>query len=108
VDALPDPDPTHPGVVVLDVGELRHVASTALKQLDRYEAKLSRSGGAMVLTGVGPAPRAVLAKTGLLERIGEENVLPPDPHLGGALEAGRRRGQARLFELQAARSSVSQ
>jgi SulP family sulfate permease len=107
VDALPQPGPTRPGVVVLDVGDLRHVASTALKQLDQYEAKLSRSGGALVLAGVDPAAHAVLAKTGLLERIGEENVLPPDPHLGGALQAGRFRGQALLAELRAARADDS-
>lgn len=108
VEGLPSSDPRRPGVLVLDVGDLRHLSSTALKQLDRYEAQLSQAGSALVLTGVGPEPRAVLEKTGLLERIGEENVLPPDPYLGGALEAGRRRGRARLIELRAARDAVRQ
>jgi SulP family sulfate permease len=107
VDALPDPDPARPGVVVIDVGDLRHVASTALKQLDQYQAKLSRAGGVLVLSGVRPEPRAVLARTGLLERLGEENVLPADPHLAGALEAGRRRGQAALAEMKSARADTA-
>ena len=88
-------------MVVLDVGELRHVSSTALKQVDAYEGKLSGARCGLVLTGVGPEPRAILARTGLLERIGEANILPRDPHLGGALQAGQRCGQALSSELRA-------
>jgi sulfate permease, SulP family len=103
VDGLPEPDPAHPGVLVVDVGGLRHVTSTALKQLDKYQAKLDEAGSGLVLAGVPEAPRAVLARTGLLARLGEENVLPVETHLGGALDAGLQRGQSLLAELQAAR-----
>lgn len=40
-------------------------------------------------------------RTGLLEMLGTENVLPPDPHLGASLEQGRARARELLAELEA-------
>ena len=104
VDRLPEPDPDRPGVLVLDVGELHSVGTTPLKQVGRYSARLAAAGSALVLTGIRPELRAVLADTGLLARLDDENVLPHDPHLGAALEAGRIRGEEAPRELQARRA----
>ncbi len=63
-----------------------------------------RSGSGLVLTGVEPNAREVLARTGLLAQLGEQNVLPSDPHIGASLDAGRQRGRDLLAELAAARA----
>jgi len=100
-DRLPGPDPDHPGVLVLDVGELGSVDTTPIKHLGQYQARLAAAGSALVMTGVKPEARTALDRTGLLARIGDDNVLPYDEHLGAAMEAGLARGQALLDELRA-------
>jgi hypothetical protein len=104
-EELPRPDPADPGVLVLDVGSLQQVSSTALKQLAKYHALLQAAGSGLVLSGIGGPLRESLARTGLLARVGEQNVLPPDPHLGASLDAGARRGRELLAERQQARAS---
>jgi SulP family sulfate permease len=101
-ERLPTAAPSSPGVLVLDVGTLQHFSSTTLKQLDKYRAGLASAGSGLVLAGVGPDSRRVLERTGLLERLGEENVLAPDPHPGLAFEHCLRRGEELLGELRAA------
>ena len=67
-------------------------------------AKFAASRSGLVLTGVEANARDVLVRTGLLAQLGEQNVLPTDPHIGGSLDAGLLRGQALLSELQGAGS----
>jgi hypothetical protein len=85
-------------VLVLDLGLLRRYPSTLLKQLERYLDRLEASGSALVLVQVGDEQRRVLERVGVLDRIGADNVLPPDPHLGLAVEQGLRRAEAILAE----------
>ncbi|MEZ5125006.1 MAG: SulP family inorganic anion transporter [Thermoleophilia bacterium] len=99
-DQLPEPDPGHPGVLVVDLGALRHFSSTMLKQVDHYLQRLSASGSALVLTGVRDEGRRALSRTGLVDRIGERNILPPDPHIDVAFDAALQRGRDRLRELR--------
>ena len=100
-ERLPAPDPKRPGVLVVDVGALQQLSSTALKQVAKYHDKLAAAGSGLVLAGIGDRAREVLAQTGLLGKLGEQNVLPPDPHLGATLDAGLQRGRELLSELQA-------
>lgn len=102
-EQLPDPDPTRPGVVVLDLGTLERFSSTTLKALGKYHDRLAAGGSGLVLAGVGQDARLVLTRTGLLERIGDRNVLPRDLHVGGTLDTSLRRGQELLGELRAGR-----
>ena len=101
LDELPKPDPgaTQPGVVVVDLGRLAAFSSTMLKALRKYQSTLAAAGCGLVLTGVSPAAQTALARSGLLEDIGAQNVLPEDPHLGADLEAGMARGEALLADL---------
>lgn len=99
-ERMPDPDPSHPGVVVLDVGALQSYSSTMVKHLAKYQSSLAAAGSGLVLSGIGESSRRVLARTGLLEQIGARNVLPVDPHLDAAIETARRRGRALLAELR--------
>ena len=104
-ERLPAPDPSAPGVLVLDLGALQRFSSTTLKALRAYAIKLSDAGSGLVLAGVGGSARRVLTHTGLLEQIGPANVLRTDPYLGGALELGLRRGEELLAELETAASA---
>jgi SulP family sulfate permease len=103
-DRLPEPDPTGPGVLVVDLGALEHFSSTTLKTLGKLHAKYAAAGSGLVLTGVEPNAREVLARTGLLSQLGEQNVLPSDPHVGASLDAGMQRGQELMAELRAERT----
>ena len=99
-DRLPAPDPVTAGVLVIELGELEHFSSTTLKSLGKLHARFASVRSGLVLTGVESNARDVLARTGLLAQIGEQNVLPSDAHIGGSLDAGWRRGQALLAELR--------
>ena len=65
-DRLPEPDPHHPGVLVMDLGALEHFSSTTLKSLGKMHAKFAAFHSGLVLTGVEANARDVLARTGLL------------------------------------------
>jgi SulP family sulfate permease len=101
---LPAPDATTPGVLVIDLGALEHFSSTTLKSLAKIHARFVTARSGLVLTSVEPGARDVLDRTGLLALLGEQNVLPTDPHIGVSLDAGLRRGQALLSELKGAGS----
>jgi SulP family sulfate permease len=88
---LPKPQPGRPGVLVFDIGALRAYSSTMLKGLERYVDELDRAGGSLVLLQVEADQRRILERVGLLDRIGPDNVLAPDPHLVWVLEAGLQR-----------------
>ncbi len=96
IDRFPEPDPAHPGVLVLDLGALQRFSSTTLKHIAKAHTRQASAGGHLVLTGVGDDARAVLARTGVLAIIGEHNVLPGDRHLGASYETGLARGRALL------------
>jgi SulP family sulfate permease len=98
-DRLPAPDAAAPGVLVIDLGALEHFSSTTLKSLGKVHAAFAAAGSGLVLAGVEPRGRDVLARTGLLAQLGERNVLPADPHIGGSLDSGLQRGLELLAEL---------
>ena len=100
VDRLPAADLDHPGVLVLDLGELDRYSSTMLKQLTRYTADLLGTGSGLVLVGVDDDQRAVLHRIGLGSQIGDDNILAPDPHLDRALARSYARGENLLAGLR--------
>jgi SulP family sulfate permease len=104
VDHLPAAEAAHPGVIVLNVGALQHYSSTMLKQLAKYHESLAAAGSGLVLVGIRPEQRSVLKRTGLLDKLGDDNVLASDPHLAVADEQGLQRGRELLKELSAARA----
>ncbi len=53
--------------------------------LRRYTESLQAHDSQLMLVGVEPAVRKQLAKTGLLDLIGEENVFLATPRLGEAM-----------------------
>lgn len=104
LEQLPDPPGpgAPPGVVVLGVGLFQDLSSTAVKGLVGYADTMREAGCALVLSGVGEAALRTLRLTGALERLGEDRVLPLDPHLTANLLQGAARGREVLVTLQAA------
>jgi SulP family sulfate permease len=105
-ERLPAPDPNRPGVLVVDVGALQQLSSTAIKQVAKYHHELAAAGSGLVIAGIGDRARETLAQTGLLAQLGEQNVLPPDPPLGASLDSGLQRGRGLLSELRAKRPAA--
>jgi SulP family sulfate permease len=99
-EQLPAPNPEHPGVLVLDVGALQNYSSTMLKALGAYHSSLASAGSGLVLTGVSDRAGHTLEETGLLEQLGQANVLPVDAHLDVSIEHALHRGHELLAELQ--------
>lgn len=61
-------------VVVLHLAAVTALDATALNALDSLHAKLRRHGKHLVLSGPHTQPYSLMAKSGFLERVGEENV----------------------------------
>jgi SulP family sulfate permease len=74
-EQLPDVSPeTEHAVVIINLRKSENLGSTFLQVLDRYAADLQRQDSLLMLAGVLPRVVDQLEKTGLLRRIGRENV----------------------------------
>jgi SulP family sulfate permease len=79
---LPDPLGTEEAYVVLRLRGRVDVGSTFLEVLKRYEERMERENGHLLLAGVGDDLFAQLERTGTLDVIGEENVFHAVSTLG--------------------------
>jgi SulP family sulfate permease len=61
-------------VVILHVGAVTAVDATALNALETLHEKLRHHKKHLVLSGAHTQPYALMARSGLLDRVGEENV----------------------------------
>ncbi|HWJ61479.1 MAG TPA: SulP family inorganic anion transporter [Acidimicrobiales bacterium] len=103
-DRLPVADPDRPGVLVLDLGRLDRYSSSMVKRLAMYVDSLSHAGSGLVLVGVSERALGALARTGVADRIGPENLLVPDPHIDLTIEHGAAQGTALLRQLRERRN----
>jgi sulfate permease, SulP family len=93
---LPDIDPLAGGAVVLALRGHDDLGSTFLQALGRYQDKLRAAGGHLLLAGVEDRALAQLRDTGMLERLGPDNVFAATPTLGEAMrQATARAGRLR-------------
>ena len=60
--------------MVLHLAAVTALDATALNALDSLHAKLRRHGKHLVICGPHTQPYSLMAKSGFLERVGEENV----------------------------------
>lgn len=65
----------HPRVVILRMRDVYAVDATGLHALEEVHTRLTRAGTAMILSGVRPQPLEAMVKSGVLGRLGAENVL---------------------------------
>jgi SulP family sulfate permease len=84
-EMLPTVDQTTRAVVALGLRGSPEVGSTFISVLQRYAEALQAHDSKLMLVGIDQAVHEQLAKTGVLTRIGEENVFLATPQLGEAM-----------------------
>ncbi len=84
-EMLPAVENTTHAAVILTLRGRTEIGSTFVTVLRRYNQTLHAHDGNLFLAGVDEAVHNQLAKTGLLNEIGEANVFPATPQLGEAL-----------------------
>lgn len=80
-------------VVVLRLRGHEELGATLITALTTYRDTLDAAGAHLVLTGVGERVLAQLRKSGALAVLGEANVFPAEPRVGGSLRAGLARAE---------------
>lgn len=83
-------------IVVLILRGREKLGSTFINVLKRYAQALRKNGGCLILADVSDRVRAQLTRTGALEVIGAENVLPSNPLLLASLHEAWAVAEARL------------
>lgn len=66
----------HPRIVILRMRDVHAMDATGLHALRQVQDRLSRAGTVMLLSGVRAQPMTALVRSGMLERLGNANVLP--------------------------------
>jgi len=79
LEALTDParyaGPDTPRALILDLVQLISLDTTGLESLDALRRQLARCGGTLILAGPNEQPLSLLRRSGMLERLGEANVV---------------------------------
>lgn len=84
---LPSVEGARGATLILILRDVDDLGSTMLRLLQRYATSLHGSGGTLKLTGVNEDLWGQLERTGLLARIGADNIYREQPELGAALNA---------------------
>ena len=75
MDPLLDPRRPLPKVLILDLSQLLNLDTTGLETLQTLHVMLNKRGATMVLAGVQAQPKGLLARSGLLDKLGGRNVV---------------------------------
>jgi sulfate permease, SulP family len=100
---LPDADHVKEAVVIFLFRGYNTFGSTMIAVLDRYNQTLKVNGGKLMLAGISPGVMLQLERTGLLDRIGRENVFLAHQQWGVAAYEAYEAAQEWLEELNAQR-----
>jgi SulP family sulfate permease len=84
-EKLPEASGSTHAVVAINLRGRSEIGSTFLAVLDNYSRLLQNRRGKLMLVGVDPCVRDQLARTGVIEAIGEENIFMATPQIGTAL-----------------------
>ena len=97
---LPDTgDATH-SVVILGLRDRDEVGSTFINVIKRYITELEDGGNKLKLVGLNDRVTEQLAKTGVLELLGEEDVYPAEKSIGSAMLAAEADAKIWIAEQQ--------
>jgi SulP family sulfate permease len=92
-ESLPTVGEARRAVVVLRLRGRGTLQSTTITLIRDYSAELAAGGGRLYLAGVGEEMEDQLRRTGLLETLGPDAVVPATDELYGSCEAAQRRGR---------------
>ncbi len=76
---------THNTVVILNLRGYEDLGSTFLNVLEKYTDDLHKHSSKLMLAGVGPHVILQLEHTGLIRKLGRENVIPASEQIGQAM-----------------------
>jgi len=68
-----------PRVIVFDLALLISLDTTGVDALDTLRRQLARQGGTLILAGPHEQPSSMLARSGFIERLGADTVVPDMP-----------------------------
>ncbi len=97
---LPSVGDAHRPCLVVRLRGHSELGSTAILMLRRYHAQISDAGGRLILAGVGERLLTQLESTGVLEELGQENVLPATDIVYRSTDAALEMGESWLGELE--------
>ncbi|HEY7293928.1 MAG TPA: SulP family inorganic anion transporter, partial [Dehalococcoidia bacterium] len=100
-ERLPAPRNTHHAVVILRMRGHGELGSTFLGVVSRYAEQLKANDGRLILSGVDPASKTRMEKTGHLSRIGAENVFTAGEVLFASTSAAFDAGEAWIARARA-------
>ncbi|MFN8482902.1 MAG: SulP family inorganic anion transporter [Anaerolineae bacterium] len=101
-EKLPAAEEATHAVVAIGLRGRSDVGSTFITVLQRYAETLRARGNRLMLVGVDQAMYDQLARTGVLNIVGKENVFFATPQLGGAMNQAVAAAHAWLAEVEAA------
>jgi len=76
MDGLLDPRRPVQRVIILDLAQLLNMDTTGLETLQTLHGMLQKRGAVLILAGLRDQPQGLLARSGLLAKLGAENVVP--------------------------------
>ena len=83
-DQLPSAKDVEETVVILVLRDMRDISSTGLRWFDRYFKTIQAAGSKLILADVQPEVMEVLEKSGYVDKIGKENIIPTTFRVFGA------------------------
>jgi SulP family sulfate permease len=98
-ESLPAAEQSRHAVVIFLLRGYEEFGSTMIGVLDRYARTVQANGGRVMLAGVSPGVIAQMERTGLLTRIGSENVFPQQAQYGAAANQALETAEAWLAGL---------
>jgi sulfate permease, SulP family len=99
-DNLPAAEDAKEAVVIFVFRGYNRFGSTMIAVLDRYNQVLQGNGGKLMLAGISPGVMLQLERTGMLEKIGRENVFLADRQWGAAAYAAYEAAQNWLGQVK--------
>ncbi|MCB0048978.1 MAG: sodium-independent anion transporter, partial [Caldilinea sp.] len=75
-DQMPPTRGAKDAVAVLVLRDMHRISSTAIRWLERYAKNLKAEGGQLILADVNAEVMATLTKSGAVEVLGAENIIP--------------------------------
>jgi sulfate permease, SulP family len=99
-EKLPEAEGAQCAVVIFVLRGYEDFGSTLITVLDRYNQELQANGGKLMLAGISPSVFVQLERTGLLDRIGKENVFIVHQQWGASAYEALEAAQAWLDEVK--------
>ena len=76
LEELLDPRKTPPDVMILEMHQVINVDTTGLEAMENLHALLIKNQGRLLLAGVNEQPLSLMTRSGFIEKLGRENLLP--------------------------------